>query len=123
MTTKSNAQWDELCAITTKLAPQCSGRVAAFKAACEQRPDLANAAIGPTGVPVVRGSGAARAMPVSEPQAATAESVLGEAKPWSEVLRSLGVQTVTSAENPAATQGALPWSEVFRQINAGGHGC
>ena len=52
-TSKSNAQFDELCKLTTTLVPKYGSRPAAFKEACRQRPDLAAAAIRPTGERVV----------------------------------------------------------------------
>ena len=82
---KSNSQWDELATLTTKLAPQFGGRVPAFKAACEQRPDLANAAIDPMGQPVIKGSNVA-----PQPQPSESANPAGKAQPWSAVLKSLG---------------------------------
>ena len=52
-TIHSNEQWDALCALTTELFPQHGARPAALAAACRQRPDLAGAAIDPTGAPVI----------------------------------------------------------------------
>jgi hypothetical protein len=82
---KSNSQWDELVALTTKLVMQCGGRVPAFKAACEQRPDLASAAIDPMGQPVIKGSNVA-----PQPQPSESTNPAGKAQPWSAVLKSLG---------------------------------
>jgi hypothetical protein len=88
MTTKieSNSQWDELTALTKKLLPEFGGmRGFAFNAACKQRPDLANAAIDPTGQAVIAGSNTAPKLQPTESANAT-----GTAQPWSAVLKSLG---------------------------------
>jgi hypothetical protein len=85
MTIGSNRQWDELCAITTELVPQYGSRPAAFAAACREHPELANSAIDPTGKPVVKGSRV-----VQQPQPSESVHQTGTARPWSEILQTLG---------------------------------
>lgn len=110
ITMKSNSQWDELVALATKLLPQFGGRVRAFKAACEKRPDLANAAIDPMGHPVIKGS---NAVPQSQPVESDSEA--GKALPWTEILRGLGClngnggnRRIASADAPRLLQSS-PW--------------
>jgi hypothetical protein len=83
--TKSNAQWDELCALTTGLVPQYGARPAAFAAACREHPELANSAVDPMGKPVIKGSPVAQ-----QPQPPESVNQTGTARPWSEVLKTLG---------------------------------
>lgn len=54
-TEKSNEQWNSLCSLATELFPRYGSRLRAFRAACEQRPDLASVAMDPVGNPVFAG--------------------------------------------------------------------
>lgn len=58
---QENEAYRQLCELTTELFPKFGARPAAFKAACEQRPDLAAAAVYPSGEPVIPREGAAAA--------------------------------------------------------------
>jgi len=90
MTDQSNAQFNELCALTTKLSPEYGARPAAFAAACRERPDLAAAAIYPTGDPVIKGSKAAEKSAAGTRGAVESDaSGLGTAKPWKEIMAAL----------------------------------
>jgi hypothetical protein len=116
---KSNAEWDQLCAITTRLVPQYGGnRKAAFDEACLQHPELATAAIDPTGGRLRGGS---------TPQPGTAEAVYASgARPWGEVFGGLGIGTKTALPSPPAreqvsssgpeTGRAKPWREIFAEL-------
>src|SRR5690348_16042170 len=46
---KDDEAWAALCRLSSQLFPKYGGRRAAFEAACEQRPDLAEIAIDPQG--------------------------------------------------------------------------
>jgi hypothetical protein len=109
-----NTQWGELCDLTTKLFPQYQSRSRAFKAACEARPDLAAAAIDPTGKPVVPRSNAIAKRASDSVQAAAPASP--GARPWSEIIGQMDRPKPLSA---APLEGsARPWRDVMRQIEA-----
>jgi hypothetical protein len=121
---KSNSQWNSLCSLATELFPRLGSRLAAFKQACLERPELAAAAIDPTGRAVISGSKAAETTDESRGAVEADASGFGTAKPWAEIMRSLSAEAGEQvAEKPAGNQhGALPWSEVFRKVEAAERG-
>jgi len=122
---RENAQWDELCALTTKLLPQYGGRPAAFQGACQQRPDLASVAVDPVGNPVIPAKAAGVSAGEVRGDVEADAGALGAAKPWSDVMRSLAVEAGEQqpAEKPAGNRGgAIPWGQVFAGIERAEHG-